>query len=79
MLPGMKESPYSQRLRKVGLWSVEARRYRSDVIEICKMLHGKSAANFDSLFELDKSERTRRHSLKLKKKRINTDLHQHLL
>jgi len=77
MLPGMKELPYSQRLRKVGLWSVEARRYRSDIIEVYKMLHGKPADNFDSLFELDKFGRTRGHSLKLKKRRINTDLRQH--
>jgi len=39
------------------------------------MLHGKSAVNFDSLFELDKYGSTRGHSLKLKKRRINTDLH----
>jgi len=28
----MKELPYTQRLRKLGLWSTEARRYRSDLI-----------------------------------------------
>jgi len=33
---------------------------------------------FDSLFELDKSGRARGHSLKLKKRRINADLRQHL-
>jgi len=48
MLPGMKELPYTQRLRKLGIWSLEARRYRSDLIEAYKMLHGKSAVNFNS-------------------------------
>jgi len=32
MLPGMKKLPHSQRLWNVGLWSVEARRYRPDLI-----------------------------------------------
>jgi len=36
-----------------------------------------SAVNFDSLFVLDKSVRTRGHSLKLKKRLIYTDLRQH--
>jgi len=40
------------------------------------MLRGKFPVNFDSLFELDKSGRTRRHATKLKK-RINTDLREH--
>jgi len=77
MLPGMKELSYSQRLRKLGLWSLEARRYRSDLIEVYKMLHGKSAAKFSHFFELDESYRTRGHSFKLKKSRFNKDLRQH--
>jgi len=66
-----------QRLRKLGLWSLEARRYRSDLIEVYKMLHGKSAVKFSRFFEFDESYRTRRHSFKLKKRRFNTDLRQH--
>jgi len=41
MLPGMKELSYTQRLQKLGLWSSEARRYRSDLIEVYEMLHWK--------------------------------------
>ena len=77
MIPGMKELPYTQRLRKLGLWTLEARRYRADLIEVYKMLHGKSAVNFNSFFELDETGRTRGHSFKLKKRRTNTDLRQH--
>jgi len=62
---GMKELPYTQRLRKLGLWSLEARRYRSDLVEVYKMLHGKSAVNF-VFFKLDETGRTRGHSFKLK-------------
>jgi len=46
MLPGMEELSYTQRLWKLGLWSLKARRYHSDLIEVYKMLHGKSAFNF---------------------------------
>jgi len=42
-----------------------------------KMLHGKSAVNFSRFFEMEESCRTRGHSYKLKKRRLNTDLRQH--
>jgi len=74
MLPGMKEFPYTQHLLKLGLWSLEARRYHSDLVEVYKMLHGKSAVNFNSFFELDETGRTRGYSFKLKKRRSNTYL-----
>jgi len=70
------ELPYTQRLRNLGLWSLEARRYRSDLIEVYKMLHGKSAVNFNDFFVLDESGCTWGHSFKLKKRRFNTDLRQ---
>jgi len=65
MLPGMKQLSYTQHLWKLGLWSLKARRYHSDLIEVYKMLHGKSAVNFSWFFELDESYRTHGHSFKL--------------
>ena len=76
MLPGMKELSYTQRLRKLGLWSLEPRRYRSNLIEVYKMLH-RNLQLILTLFELEEGCRTRGQSFKLRKSRINTDLRQH--
>jgi len=51
MVPGMKVLPYKERLRQLGLWTIEERRNRADLIEMFKMLKGKSSPTFDSLFE----------------------------
>lgn len=77
MIPGMKKLLYTERLRRLGLWSLETRRYRADLIEVYKMIHGLSGARFDCFFDFDNSGRTRGHSFKLKKKRFNTQLRQH--
>ena len=40
MFPELKDLPYSQRLAKLRLWSLEERRNRADLIEIFKMIKG---------------------------------------
>ena len=49
--PGMKDIPYKDRLKQLGLWTLEERRNRADLLEMFKMLIGKSTPCFDSLFE----------------------------
>ena len=39
MIPGLKDVPYNERLQILGLWSLEERRIRSDLIEVYKMIH----------------------------------------
>ena len=81
MIPGLKDVPYNERLQILGLWSLEERRIglRSDLIKVYKMIHKLSNVNFEIFFEFDSytSRNTRGHSLKLKKKRFNTELRQH--
>jgi len=42
----LKDLPYSQRLAKLRLWSLEERRNRADLIEIFKMIKGFSAVSW---------------------------------
>jgi len=77
LIPGMKELSYSERLAKMGLMTLEERRNRSDLIEMFKMVKGYSKVSLDTFFEFDTTNRTRGHSLKLKKKRCFTDLRRH--
>jgi len=44
----MKELPYEVRLQQLGLWTLEGRRNRADLLET---LIGKSSPSFDSLFD----------------------------
>ena len=74
MVPELKDLSYPDRLKKLGLWSLEERRMRADLIEVYKGIHGLSALPFDDLFEFDISGRTRGHSLKLRKHRSRLDL-----
>jgi len=53
---------YESRLNKLGLWSLEERRNRADLIEVFKMYAGLSILKFDSLFEVSNNSRTRGQS-----------------
>jgi len=43
MFPDLRKMPYDERLRKLGLWSLEERRSRADLTEIFKMVKGITA------------------------------------
>ena len=77
MIPDIKNLPYTVRLQKLGLWSLEHRRIRADLIEVYKIIHGLSNVKFLTFFEYSDEHRTRGHSLKLQKHRSRLDLRQH--
>jgi len=62
---------------KLGLWTLEERRNRSDLIEMYKLLHGLTTISYDKFFELATDKRTRGHSLTLIKHRFATVVRQH--
>ena len=74
MIPELKDLSYEERLTRLGLWSLEERRNRADIIEVFRMYKGLSAIRFDTMFELSCDDRTRGNSLKLKKNRCKLDL-----
>ena len=77
MIPGLKTYEYDVRNERLGLWSLEERRNRADLIQVFKMWKGFSLPSFGSFFDLNGSDRTRGHSLKLVKHRCKTDLRRH--
>jgi len=68
MLPELRKLPYLRRLDYLKLWTLEERRARADLIEVCKIIHGISSVSFDTFFEFNSYGTTRGHSLKLMKK-----------
>ena len=78
MFSELKELPYMQRLEKLGLWSLEERRNRADLIEIFKMIKGFSAVSWSiSFFTRMESSVTRGHNWKLRKLGARCDLRLH--
>lgn len=74
-VPGLAKLDYVDRLKRLGLWSLEARRTRADLLEVYKIIHGLSAIKAETFFEFNTSC-CRGHSLKLSKNRVFTDLRQ---
>jgi len=72
MITEVKHLPYADRLLKLGLWLLEERRNKSDLIEVYKLLHGLTNISYDKFFELATDKRTRGHSLTLVKHRFAT-------
>jgi len=49
MFPGFSKLPYCERLERLGLWSLEERQNRADIIEVFKMAKGWSAFALECL------------------------------
>jgi len=74
MVPKPKKLFYEQRLEYLGLWTLEERRNRADLLEVLKMYKGLSATPFNDFFVLQPTTRTRGHTAKLVKNRCRLDL-----
>jgi len=59
--------PYEQRLKALGLYSLQRRRLRGDLIDTYKILTVKEKIKSDLLFQKATSTELRGHSLKLYK------------
>ena len=65
LIPALKGLSYPERLKRLGLPSLEYRRERADVVEVFKILNNIDLANKDKLFEMATYRTTRGHPLKL--------------
>jgi len=77
LFPHLKGLPYEERLNQLGLWSLEERRIRADLIEIFKMVKGFTSTSWTVFFHRAEDRiMTRGHSWKLIKNhcRCNTRL-----
>ena len=75
LIPSLAELPYTDRLDKLNLTTLERRRIRGDMIEVFKILNGHDIVRAEGFLELETgqhTDRTRGHSLKLRKPRHRT-------
>ena len=64
----IKDLPYKRRLQELRLPSMFYRRERGDMIQVYKILNKKDPVDSEKLLPLNKSGRTRGHSMKLAKR-----------
>ena len=68
LIPEIKDKPYEERLRIIGLTTLEDRRIRGDLIEVFKIMHGFENLERKKFFKLSSevdSRDTRGHKYKI--------------
>jgi len=74
LIPELRGLAYEERLSRLGLYSLEFRRMRGDLIETYKIMKGIDKIEAGKLFPLAGETRTRGHSLKIRGSRFRTEL-----
>ena len=75
LIPSVRSLPYEVRLKKLGIYSLETRRLRGQLIQVFKILNGFD--EIKNILVLDDNLITRNNGLKLKGKRYKTDIAKH--
>jgi len=77
---GLEHVPYEEKLSKLGLFSLEKRRRRGDLMNVYKYLNCWSQRDMATLFSVVCGDRTRGNSHKLKRSAMNWTefLHQYV-
>jgi len=74
LIPAMKGLTYEERLSHLGLYLLEFRRMRGDLIDTYKIIKAIDKIEAGKLFPLVGETKTRRQSLKIRGSRFRTEM-----
>ena len=76
IVPSLYDLPYDQRLLRLGLYPLNERRRRGDMISVYNLLNGRVNIDSDKICPLSKGSNinTRSHSYQLKGQTCRTDM-----
>ena len=74
MLPGLDGLSYKERLNRLGLFSLERRRLRGDLIEVYEIMRGIDQLDSQYLFPKVGESKTRGHRFKVRGARFKGDV-----
>jgi len=74
MVRGVEHLPYEEKLRELGLCTLERRRLRGGLIAVFQYLKGSYKKDGDNLFSRACCDRTRGNDFKLKASRFTLDM-----
>ena len=72
LIPGRARLSYEERLKETGLYTLERRWLQGDMIEMFKIMKGIDKISEDELFNRVDSDRTKGHTVRVKKRRVKT-------
>ena len=67
LVPNLADLSYPQRLRHLGIPSLQYRRIRADMVQVYKIMHGIDRIDLGLFFEDSNTSRTRGHRFKISK------------
>ena len=77
MIPRLRNKPYDERLKELGLFSLSKRRLRGDLIEIFKMFRGLDNVNIHDYLNVDERNITRSNGYKIVGKHFRSEEAKH--
>ena len=70
LITGQARLSFEERLKETGLYPLEKRCLRGEMMEMFKVMKGRDKISADELFNRVDSDRTRGHNLRVKKRRV---------